>query len=311
MNDKNHHPPTTGRFRAPDGIDLYFEDSGGDGPVLFYIYGLACSIAHWKYPLAYFGEDGHLGRQARKRRRQVWMDFRGHGRSDPPATNHPLSLGQIVDDIRALCGHRGITSATFLGQSMGGTVALALAAKAPALVQALVLLTSPGRDPAKGFPLRPASELLWRGLTNLGQRAPQVVRLANRASRQLLRRPLAFAIFREIIRQGGFNPNLAQTADITEYVERALDLDLQYFLDLAADMSRFDVARLAQPIRSPTLLIAGALDQVVPLWEVRRTATQIPSAELVVIPHGSHCPHFDDPLLVCERLEGFLDRHQL
>src|SRR5688500_7864747 len=81
----------SGAFTTSDGAVLHFEDSGGPGPVLFYIYGLACSIRHWKYRLAYFGDGGG----AKRGHRQIWMDFRGHGRSDPVRPGERLRVARI------------------------------------------------------------------------------------------------------------------------------------------------------------------------------------------------------------------------
>ncbi|MCX6110785.1 MAG: hypothetical protein NTZ90_14415, partial [Proteobacteria bacterium] len=44
--------PSSGLLALATGHEIYYADSGGAGPVLFYLYGLGCSIAHWKYQLA-------------------------------------------------------------------------------------------------------------------------------------------------------------------------------------------------------------------------------------------------------------------
>jgi pimeloyl-ACP methyl ester carboxylesterase len=61
----------------------------------------------------------------------------------------------------------------------------------------------------------------------------------------------------------------------------------------------------------PALAIAGGRDQLVPLGEMRRLVKHLPAGELFVVPHGSHCPHFDDPGLVNRRIERFLGMHGL
>ncbi len=287
----------SGLFPTGDGIDIYYEDSGGSGETLFYLYGLGCSIQHWKYSLSHF--NGKY--------RQVWMDFRGHGKSEPLPKTRRLTYDQIISDVLKLCAARGISNATFLGQSLGGTLALYLAHKAPpGLVNRLVLLASPGRDPGFDLPGQPFSWAIWRSLIGLNQKYPELLSATRRAMPIVKRIPSLRVPFREMIRHQGFNPNLSKTSDIDEYVDKLLEIDPNLFFDMAADLTKFDVADVAASITCPTLLISGANDQVVPLSEARRTATLLPRAHLEVVQHGSHCPHFDDPEYVNRVIDGFL-----
>jgi pimeloyl-ACP methyl ester carboxylesterase len=295
----------TGSFRASDGTEIYFEDTGGDAPAMFYIYGLACSIRHWKYPLAHFGPGG----AAHRPHRQVWLDFRGHGKSKRQMGGGPLRVARIVQDVVELCRHREIAAATFLGQSMGGSIALELAHRHPQLVKGLVLLTAPGRDPGASLPFQPIARRAWRGLIELNRRAPLVIHLGYLAAQPYQR--ITKPIVREVVRNMGFNPKLSRTDDIDEYVGKVFEVNPNAFYDMAGELMGFDVAALDPPVRAPALVIAGEKDQVVPIAEARRLAEHLPGGELAVVPHGSHCPHFDDPGLVNRLIEDFLDRHRL
>ena len=93
----------------------------------------------WKYPMMYFAGNG----STRAPRRQVWLDFRGHGQSGMPKAQGPLKVERIIRDIVELCAFRDIRTATFLGQSMGGSIALEVAHQYPKLASGLVLLTTP------------------------------------------------------------------------------------------------------------------------------------------------------------------------
>jgi 3-oxoadipate enol-lactonase len=297
----------TGHFTGPDGVEIYFEDSGGAGPALFYVYGLGCSIKHWKYPMAHFAKRGRGAEGgAKKRRRQIWLDFKGHGNSKPPHRGDALTISGIIEDIVALCEYRGVRSATFLGQSMGGSIVIALAHAHPELVKAMVLLASPGRDPARDLPLQPVSKHLWSLICELNARAPEIVRLAQRLGRPVAESLPVKAVVREVIRQCGFNPELASTSDIEEYLDKVYSVHPNHFFDMAHDLRRFDAAKLKPKVACPALIIAGEMDQIVPLSEAKRLAKALPAARLEVVPHGSHCPHFDDPGYVNRLIEAFL-----
>lgn len=299
--------PQSGLFMAPDGAEVYYEDTGGAGDPLFFIYGLACSIRHFKYPRAFFCEDA----PPRKKYRQIWMDFRAHGQSAPLKSGVHLSLPMLVDDIKALCAFRGVEAATFFGQSMGGCIALELASRYPALVKGLVLLASPGRDPAKTLPMQPLAELSWRGMIEVNRAAPLLVRGIDKALNPLRRRTAFKFAVREVIRTFGFNPKLSKTEDIEDYLEKVFEVPLNVFYDMAAALAGFDAEKLDPKPIAPALVIGGGADRVVPEPETRRLAGLLPRSELLLVPHGSHCPHFDDPGMVCRRIAEFLGVHGL
>ncbi|MEZ4742623.1 MAG: alpha/beta hydrolase [Bdellovibrionota bacterium] len=71
-------------------------------------------------------------------------------------------------------------------------------------------------------------------------------------------------------------------------------------------MENFDVADFGSEIIVPTLIIAGKQDRCVPLPNIEYLASKLKNAQIEVIPHGSHCPHLDDPPLVNELISNFI-----
>jgi pimeloyl-ACP methyl ester carboxylesterase len=137
----------------------------------------------------------------------------------------------------------------------------------------------------------------------LNKYAPDWVRFLNKTAG---RNP---ALAREIVRLKGFNPKLAKTEDIEEYIKHFFATDTGVFYELAEDLEDFDVTNLGHLIEVPTLIIAGAKDNMVPVEECRWLAKRLPMAELEIIPHGSHCPHLDDPKTVNDRIDRFLSTY--
>lgn len=238
--------------------------------------------------------------------RQVWMDFRGHGQSQPVPATQRLTIRMIGRDIEALCAFLRADSCVFLGQSMGGTIALQLAHEAPQLVKALVLLASPGRDPGLTMEPQPLMRWLWRAMIAVSEVAPTVLPALQEHSAALAGNALMMGALTEIVRFGGFNPELSKTEDIDEYLRGVLAVDPRLFFDMARDLAGFDVAKLDPPLRTPTLIVAGALDKIVPLTEAKRLASALPASQLAIVPHGSHCPHFDDPGRVNQLIQDYL-----
>lgn len=289
-------PSSLSANESVPGSRVYFEDTGGDGRVLVFVYGLGCSIFHWKHQLPYLLRTGH---------RIIWFDYRGHGRSPalPPGTR--LRLSTLEHDIAAVCLALGVKVFTLMGQSMGGSLALKFAHSYPQMVAGLVLLAAPPKPPSQTFKIGRIGTAAWRAAIALNKTSPAVVRQGMSGIRRLMK-PMA-----EVIRVLGFNPYLANTADIEEYVEELLAVDPNLFWDLAADLEDLDLEKLTPDIACPTLVIAGARDQVVPLDHAVWLTKRLPAAEIEIVKHGSHCPHFDDPPLVNRRIEKFLKTHGL
>jgi pimeloyl-ACP methyl ester carboxylesterase len=70
--------------------------------------------------------------------RTIAVDLRGHGESDKPEQDY--TVAGFADDISWLCAQLGIVKPIIIGHSMGGNIALEIAAHYPALATAIVLL---------------------------------------------------------------------------------------------------------------------------------------------------------------------------
>ena len=123
-------PYRTGRLKASDLHELYFEESGNPGgkPAVFLHGGPG---------------GGTVGTQRRfwdpERYRIVLFDQRGCGRSTPHACLEANTTWDLVADTEALRAHLGIARWQVFGGSWGATLALAYAEAHPEAVTELVL----------------------------------------------------------------------------------------------------------------------------------------------------------------------------
>ena len=74
--------------------------------------------------------------------RVVRMDLRGHGGSDIPPPEHPLTLDRLVTDVTELMDHLGVGSAHIVGNSAGGYLGQQLAMNDGDRVRSLMLFGS-------------------------------------------------------------------------------------------------------------------------------------------------------------------------
>lgn len=121
-------PAPTGHFYGtPDGTRLHYLVWEGDGPLLLLLHGLGGRSTGWTAIADALAPSFHV----------VAPDLRGHGLSDQP--EGPYNMEAYLNDMAALIEHLGATSLQIVGHSLGGLLALHLAAQLPALVQRIVL----------------------------------------------------------------------------------------------------------------------------------------------------------------------------
>lgn len=115
----------------------------GREPARVYVHGLGASGA------AYFAASAAHPLLAG--RRSLLVDLLGHGLSDRP-DGFDYSLESHADALAAALTAAGVSGAELIGHSMGGTVAILLAARHPQLVSRLLLVDANNLDPAEPRP---------------------------------------------------------------------------------------------------------------------------------------------------------------
>ena len=121
-----------------NGTELYYELQGSGPPVLV-IPGLGGDVRMFSWLVTAIAAS----------RRVLALDPRGGGRSAKPRP--PYSIDQMADDAVGMLQSAGMDSATVLGYSMGGRIALNLALRHPERVTGLVLAATSART----LPVRP------------------------------------------------------------------------------------------------------------------------------------------------------------
>ena len=112
-----------------DGVDLFYEEAGGDGAPVLLVHGWCCDHAYFAPQFEHFANRGH---------RVVSVDLRGHGRSDKPRQSYTMQV--FADDLAWVCGRLELAKPVVVGHSMGGIVAFDLAARYPDLPSGVVML---------------------------------------------------------------------------------------------------------------------------------------------------------------------------
>ena len=272
---------TTGSLIAVrEGLRLHVEERGQGAPLVL-LHGFTGCGAAWGDPL--------LDALA-ERRRVLAVDLHGHGASDAPVLDESWRMGCVVADLARLLDRLGVERADWIGYSMGGRIALALAVLRPGRVERLVLESaSPGLEEASAREERRRSdEALAARIESLGleafveewplqplfatqARLPGELRARERA-RRLVNRPEALAACLRGLGPGS-QPSFWE--------------------------------RLAE-VRSPALLLTGGLD--LKFTGIAETmAGSLPDARRVVVPGAGHAVHLEDPAGWLEAVTSFLE----
>ncbi len=220
------------------------------------------------------------------------LDLIGQGESDHPSPDRfSYRLPALADAVTACLDALSLPRVRLFGHSMGGAVALTLAARHPDRVHRLLL------EDAAVYPLP----------LPLSAKLALVPGIGPILFKRLYSRADLARHFRSVYQ----NPSLATDELIDYYWERfnragARDACYALLRTLASmPEQNGDIGR----VQCPLLIAWGAEDQTTPVELGRRLANELPSARFEVIPGCAHSPHEERPQeLLATVLPFLLDR---
>ncbi len=229
-------------------------------------------------------------------RRVAAPDLRGHGRSDAVGPGGWYHFWDYVADVDGLL-HEFDAPVDLVGHSMGGLVALLLAATRPARIHKLVAIEGLGPPDTTTHAVDRAIQFLDHRrdvprhvrLTDLDDAVRRISRGAPKMDRALARELAA-----RITTEDASGSGLQWTWDA---LHRGRSPTPFSSAQASAFLSRID---------APTLLIDGA-ETAFQVEDHAQRAAAIPSAGHVVIPGAGHLVHHDAPAALIQALMAFLD----
>jgi pimeloyl-ACP methyl ester carboxylesterase len=120
--------PQTG-YAPVNGLNLYYEIHGTGAPLILLHGGFGAT-----------GIFGELLNTLAAHRQVIAVDLQGHGRTAD--IDRPLHCESMADDIAALIQHLGLGTASVMGYSLGGAVALQTAIRHPEAVDRLIIVSA-------------------------------------------------------------------------------------------------------------------------------------------------------------------------
>ena len=220
--------------------------------------------------------------------RLITLDLPGHGRSDwdRRASTPAAQAWRVHETLAPLT-----TRYTLLGWSLGGQLALDLAAALPAGIERLALISTTPR-----FLASPS----WRW----GMPRPLLARLANRVHEQ------DEYVVRDFLRMAARGSAPRTTERVFECLRAALrQHGAARFEALANGLARLregDLRRALPLVRVPVLVLAGQRDAIIRPSASRALARLLPDARYVQIAGAAHAPFLSHPGQCARLLREFL-----
>ena len=256
----------------------------GDGPALVLIHGIGDSSATW----------ARLIPDLARTHTVIAPDLLGHGESDKPRADY--SVAAYANGVRDLLTTLGIESATLVGHSLGGGVAMQFAYQFPERTERLILVSAGGVgrevNPVLRLVSLPGAHLLLSALRLPGMRLQ--VGLAVRLLR-LLDTGL-----------GQDAPELLTLVDALpdETSRNAFVRTLRAVVDWRGQVvTMLDRCYLTEGM--PTMLLWGDRDSVVPVRHAHRALEAMPGARLEIFEGAGHFPFHADPARFVALIQEF------
>lgn len=208
------------------------------------------------------------------------------------------NLDSYVEWVREyVAAHEANQPIILLGHSFGSIIASAYAAKYPDTISRLILVNpigAPALEGPKMLLTKLAVFYYW-----VGKKLPARV-----AHRWLASHAVVMIM----------SVTMAKTKDkeLRSYIH---DQHRQYFSSFHSAKSvaegfatsiGHNVRDYAKTIEIPTLLIAGAEDDITPLEKQRELQKLFPQAQLNVIEHVGHLTHYETPVAVANLIQDFI-----
>jgi pimeloyl-ACP methyl ester carboxylesterase len=259
----------------------------GDGEPVVLLHGFTGHWRHWRPVLA----------DLVARYEVIAPTLSGH--RDGPAYPSGMGLERVADAGDSLERHLdelGIGTAHFVGNSMGGSLAIELAKRGRARS---VVAFSPGGGWELGGP---EPERIARFFA----RQMRIIRLTHRQVPRLMRRPGARRLaMRDIMRHG-------ELISPPDAVDLSLDPLACTVVDDVLGSLRAGRAHVEDidRVAVPTLIAWAELDRILPLATCSaRFRREIPDVEFRVLPGVGHVPMWDDTRLVVRTITDWVDSH--
>jgi pimeloyl-ACP methyl ester carboxylesterase len=263
-------------------LDHNYEQAG-EGPPLVLVHGAFVDARLWEPQWRHFCME----------RRLLRYDLRGHGKTGASAMPH-YTIDTFADDLSCLLDELEIEAPVVCGQSFGGSIALAAAARDPGRFKGLVI--------ASGMV---SIRLTWIDKIMCDVLFPKWAMLL---TLQKLSVPnfVRFSLWLGRLAQG--RNWLSQDANVLDYLKQCmLQMDGDEYQKIWEALYGFNPLHL-DAITCPTLLLNGEVESRNMFQHSRFVLSRIPQAEHRIVPAARHAINIEQPEIFNQFVAQFIRR---
>ena len=241
------------------GQKIYYLEAGS-GPEVILLHGLGGDKGNWRMTLPVLAAKFHV----------YAPDQIGFGESDKPQINYRVAT--LVDFLNAFYKKVGLSKATLVGNSLGGWVAMDFALQYPDKVNRLVLVDSGGYSFKRTGGVAPTREVM------LGLNPSSLA-----GTKQLM------AI---VFHNKAFSTDEVAAQVFTEHLRKNDGYTINSFVDSILRGEDVVDGRLGA-LKTPTLIVWGRDDTLIPLATGKALAEDIAGSQTVVLDDCGHVPQME------------------
>lgn len=273
-------------FIEVNNISVHYTEVGAGDQTFILLHGFGASVFSWRDVIDDFSQFGRV----------IAYDRPAFGLTERPMPEawieNPYGMRANVELLRGLMDVLRVDTAVLVGNSAGGGVAVAFSLEYPERVAALVLV-DPGVGGGRGpqFPAW-ALPLMW---------TPQMRHLG----------PLFMRDYQETLPNNIRRQWYDQTALTDEIMAEQLGLFRiqnwdRAFYELTFAPAYPELRPLLPNLNVPAFIIAGLQDRLIRPFYFEAIATEIPNAQLALIPNCGHVPQEECPEDFMQAVKNFL-----
>ncbi|WP_247231494.1 alpha/beta fold hydrolase [Telluribacter sp. SYSU D00476] len=256
-------------FVAVDGMDVHFRAEGpaSDSVPLVLIHGTGSSLFTWN----------EWTRHLKDKHRIIRMDLPGFGLTGPhPKDDYTLDI--YVDFLHSFLKALNVKRCILAGNSLGGEITWQYALKYPEQVQKMILIG------AAGYPTKSRNV----PLPYIVMRLPVL--------REVFEKSTTPAVIRSSLEYLYADPSKVTDSLVNLYFDMTCrNGNREALTERMESIAEDGPWKLLPTIKTPTLLVWGAKDQLIPLEYGHRFDKDLPNSTLVVIPNAGHMPMEESP----------------
>ncbi len=272
------------KLLTKDGYKIYYQavnksEFDSDKPVLVFLHGWVLDWTCFKKEINFLKKKGFP---------IIYIDHRGHGKSDKPDKLEDYHLELMMDDTYKILKKENVKKCILIGYSLGGMISCLLSLKYPRLVKKLILIDSTYES------------ILSSSIVPYFHNHKKISKLIT-----------SYVVSHTKVRKH-YGPikefdlsRLEKKSDFYIAIDAIMHAPLHSWIATIDAMFDYDLRGKISKIKVPTLIIGSSDDEIFSVQLERLFAKKIKGSKLI-IDKGTHTLAIKKPLKVAHQIQDFI-----